>query len=109
MQTKIPFPPKRDGNHLIVLLGNHRPKESGSAGIASPHISVSAEGPVRAPLAISIRANESLIDYRAGLAHSPISPFGIGDPFFDLASFGHSPLQKVAPPATITPTTSAMA
>ncbi|MFF7398908.1 hypothetical protein ACFZAI_20820 [Achromobacter sp. NPDC008082] len=78
VQTKIPFTAKRDGDRLLVLLGDLRPKESVSVGIASPHISVSAYDAVRAPLGIAVKSDESVAEYESRAGFLTKYSFGIG-------------------------------
>lgn len=75
--TKIPFTVKRDGDRLIVLIGDLRPKESVGVGIASAYISVSAFDVIRAPLGISIKSDESLADYESGASFLEKHSLGI--------------------------------
>lgn len=66
VDAKVPVTTKRDGDRLIVSLGDLRPKESATVGIASRYIVVQAYATRSSPYGLSVKSDDSLADYENG-------------------------------------------
>ncbi|EJO30528.1 hypothetical protein [Achromobacter marplatensis] len=76
VDAKVPTEKKRDGDRLVVSVGDLRPKETLSIGFASQHIVVTAYDLDRPPLGLSVKSESSLAEYQ--------SPYGFWDKHYSM-------------------------